>query len=83
MDVYIGNLAADATEADLKKLFGLFGKVDSAKIMQDRHTGKPRDAAMVEMPSDVEALAAIDGLDGKTVKGQPITVSKRPLTRSR
>ena len=81
MDVYIGNLAAEATEADLKKIFGLFGKVAGAKIMQDRHTGKPRDSAVVEMQNDAEALAAIAGLDGKTVKGQPITVSKRPLTK--
>ena len=83
MDVYIANLAADATEVDLRKIFGVFGKVDGARIIQDRRTGQPTDSAVVEMQKDGAANAAIAGLDGKTVKGQKIAVSKRPLTKPR
>jgi len=83
VDVYLANLAAEATEADLRKIFGLFGKVDGARIIQDRRTGQPTDSAVVEMQNDADALAAIAGLDEKTVKGQKISVSKRPLTKGK
>ncbi len=80
MHVYIANLAAEATEVDLRKIFGHFGRVVEARIIQDRRTGEQTDSAMVEMQNDTEALAAIAALDEKTIKGQKIHVSKRPLS---
>ena len=76
MRIYIGNLANQATEDDLREAFQAFGQVASAQIMVDRYSGQPRGFAFVEMPNNAEALAAISGLSGKDVKGRVITVNE-------
>jgi cold-inducible RNA-binding protein len=73
--LYVGNLATEVTETELKELFAPCGTVSSASIATDRETAKPRGFAFVEMSTDAEAQAAITALDGKTVGGKPITVN--------
>ncbi len=76
MNIYVGNLSRDATEQDLKDAFGAFGQVASVSIIKDKFSGLPRGFAFVEMASDAEANAAIAGLNGKSLKGRPLTVSQ-------
>ncbi|MFQ5910505.1 MAG: RNA recognition motif domain-containing protein [Thermoplasmata archaeon] len=76
MNIYVGNLAREVTENELKEAFEAFGEVASAKIITDRYSGESRGFAFVEMPTDAEAEGAITGLHGKDMKGRTLTVNK-------
>ena len=84
MNIYVGNLANEVTEEDLKQAFDAFGKVDSVKIIKDKYTNRSKGFGFVEMASKAEGQSAIDGLNGKELKGKAVTVNEaRPRTESR
>ena len=89
MNMYIGNLAYDVTENDLRNAFSEFGEVSSVKIITDRFSGRPKGFGFVEMPDNSEADQAIKALNGKVLNGRSIKVSqakpqsKRPRRRHR
>jgi RNA recognition motif-containing protein len=74
--LYVGNLSYGTMGTDLEQLFGAFGKVDKADVIQDRTTGKSKGFGFVEMSSDQEAQAAIAGLNGKQHDGRALTVNE-------
>lgn len=81
MNIYVGNLAWGATEADLQQAFGGFGEVTSVSIITDKATGRSRGFAFVEMPDRTEAETAITALNGQDLKGRPLKVNEaRPRT---
>ncbi len=84
MNIYVGNLSYEVNEEDLKKAFEDFGQVESVKIIMDRYSGQSKGFGFVEMPSQAEGQSAIDGLNGKEIKGRAINVNEaRPRTESR
>ena len=74
--LYVGNLTYETTAADLERLFGAHGTVQSAQVIMDRDTGRSKGFAFVEMGSDAEAQAAIAALSGKDVGGRALTVNE-------
>ena len=74
--LYVGNLAFSLSENSLRDLFGQYGNVESANVIMDRDSGRSKGFGFVEMSSDDEALAAIDGLNGKECEGRALTVSE-------
>ena len=76
MNIFVGNLSYDVTEADLRAAFEAFGAVASVNILKDQESGQPRGFGFVEMPSAAEAQAAISGLHGKDLLGRPLTVNE-------
>lgn len=76
MNIYVGNLSADASDEDLKGAFEAFGKVDTAKVITDKFSGTSRGFGFVEMPEQSEAQAAIDGLNGTDLKGKILIVNE-------
>ncbi len=76
MNIYVGNLALDLTEGDLQQAFEAFGEVTSAKIIKDKYSGESRGFGFVEMPAGAEAQSAIDGLNGKELKGLMLKVNE-------
>jgi RNA recognition motif-containing protein len=84
MKIYIGNLSYEVTEEDLRLAVGEFGKVESTTIIKDRDSGKSKGFGFVEMASKDEGQSAIDGLDGKELKGKTLKVNEaRPRIESR
>ena len=73
--MYVSNLGFHASDNDLRELFNQFGKVDSAKVIMDRVSGRSRGFGFVEMGSASEAALAMETLDGKEVDGRRIAVS--------
>ena len=73
--LYVGNLAWRATEAELKDLFGSFGKVLSVSIVTDRDTGRSRGFGFVEM-DDADMAKALDGANGRDLGGRELRVSE-------
>jgi len=76
MNIFVGNLTWTTTEDDLTQLFAPYGIVDRARIATDRDTGRSRGFGFVEMPNATEAQAAIDGLNGTSLGGRPLTVNE-------
>lgn len=84
MNLYIGNLDYGTSEQELRDLFEQHGEVDSVKIITDKFTGRSKGFAFVEMPNDQEAQAAIDSLNGKSMKDRDLTVNQaKPKTDNR
>jgi len=75
MNIYIGNLAYDVTEEELRKEFEAFGEVSSVNVIKDSYSGQSKGFAFVEMPKLQEGQAAITGLNGKKIKERTITVN--------
>ena len=75
-NIFVENLTVDTTEQAVRAAFEAFGQVSSVKIVADRDTGVPRGLAFVEMSSDVEAQAAIAGLNGKMINGRVIHLNE-------
>lgn len=79
--LYVGNLTYNVNESDLEALFGQFGTVQSAQVIVDRETNRSKGFGFVEMGSDAEAQAAIDGLNGQDHQGRSLTVNEaKPRT---
>ncbi|HZW29230.1 MAG TPA: RNA-binding protein [Isosphaeraceae bacterium] len=74
--LYVGNLAYQVGDAELEQLFSEFGTVDSAQVIQDRDTGRSKGFGFVEMSSEAEAQAAIQGLHDQEVNGRRLTVNE-------
>jgi RNA recognition motif-containing protein len=84
MNIYVGNLAREVTEEELKQEFKAFGEVTSVSIIKDKYSGQPRGFGFVEMPSKTEGQAAITGLKGKMLKERTLDVNEaRPRSDSR
>ena len=78
--LYVGNLSYSIRDNDLEQAFGEFGAVASAKVMMERETGRSKGFGFVEMGTDAEAQAAIEGLNGHTLDGRALTVNEaRPM----
>lgn len=76
MNIYVGNLARETTEAELRQAFEAFGQVSSVAVIKDKYTGESRGFGFVEMPNTAEAQAAIAGLNGKELGGRTLNVNE-------
>ena len=76
MKLYVGNLSFNTSNLDLQDMFGAFGAVQSANVVEDRETGRSRGFGFVEMSSKSEGDEAISGLNGKEVDGRSLTVNE-------
>ena len=74
--LYVGNMAYSVRDESLQEAFGQFGTVTSAKVMMDRETGRSKGFGFVEMGSDAEAQAAINGMNGQALEGRAIVVNE-------
>jgi RNA recognition motif-containing protein len=74
--LYVGNLAYSVRDDSLQQAFSQFGTVTSAKVMMDRETGRSKGFGFVEMGSDAEAQAAINGMNGQPLEGRAVVVNE-------
>ncbi|MBI5569713.1 MAG: RNA-binding protein [Desulfomonile tiedjei] len=76
MNIYVGNVPFKIADDDLKDLFEQYGRVETAKIIMDRATGRSRGFAFVEMTDREEGLRAIEELDTKDFMGRSLRVNE-------
>jgi RNA recognition motif-containing protein len=74
--LYVGNLSYQVDSSELEQLFGQYGQVTSAQIINDRDTGRSKGFGFVEMANDGEADAAIEALNGQQHGGRALTVNE-------
>jgi len=76
MNIYVGNLAYDATDETIKQAFESFGEVTSARVIKDKYTGQSRGFGFVEMSVQSQAQTAIKSLNGKELLGKQMSVNE-------
>jgi RNA recognition motif-containing protein len=76
MNIYVGNLSFGVTEEELRQAFGAYGAVEKAAVITDKMSGQSRGFGFVEMPNKDEAIKAIEGLNGKDLKGRNLKVNE-------
>lgn len=81
MNIYVSNLAFSVQDEELRNLFTQFGAVSSAKVINDRETGRSKGFGFVEMDDDNAANEAIEKLNQSMQDGRAMSVSvARPKT---
>jgi len=81
--IYVGNLAYETSEQELREAFEAYGEVQEVSVVRDRDTGRSRGFAFVEMPTSSEATSAISGMNGKDVGGRTLTVNEARARQER
>ena len=76
MNIYVSNIAFNATTQDLRQLFESYGVVDKINIITDRDTGQSRGFGFVEMPDTTAAKSAMQGANGTELAGRALTVNE-------
>ena len=77
MNIYVGNLSYNATEADLRSAFEQHGAVSTASVIM----GRSRGFGFVEMPNNAEGQKAIEAMNNADLCGRPMRVNEaRPKT---
>jgi cold-inducible RNA-binding protein len=74
--LFVGNLSFNATQEQLKELFGAHGTVQQVEIIKDKFSGRPRGFGFVTMESKEGAEAAIKAFNGKEIDGRALTVNE-------
>ncbi|MBU6296579.1 MAG: RNA-binding protein, partial [Planctomycetes bacterium] len=74
--LYVGNLPYSVGDSELSEMFAEHGSVVSAQVVLDRETGRSKGFGFVEMSTDEEANAAINGMNGKDINGRALTVNE-------
>lgn len=70
VEIYVGNLSYDMTEDQLRKEFEAYGKVNSARLITNRMSGKSKGFGFVQMPDRAEAEKAVAALNDKDIMGR-------------
>ncbi len=84
MNIYVGNIPREATEASVREEFEQYGEVTTVNLIKDKFTNMLKGFGFVEMPKKEEAENAIKNLDGTMFSGRPLTVNPaKPRTESR
>jgi RNA recognition motif-containing protein len=83
MNIFVGNLASDVKEDELKELFSKHGRVSSVKIIRDMFSQTSKGFAFIEMPGKAEAQKALSELNTFELKGKRISVSEARPQRER
>jgi RNA recognition motif-containing protein len=76
MKLYVGNLSYSTQDEGLRAAFEPFGTVVSANVVVDKQSGRSRGFGFVEMGSDEEGQAAIEGMNGKELDGRELKVDQ-------
>lgn len=73
--LFVGGLAHEVTEDDLRAAFGVYGPVADCIVMVERETRTPRGFGFVTMENRKDAPRVIAALDGSELKGRRIAVN--------
>lgn len=76
MNIYVGNLDYSVDDVDLEGFFEEYGKVNSAKVITDKFSGKSKGFGFVEMDNKEEASKAMKELNGASVENREIVVNE-------
>ncbi|KAL0212016.1 hypothetical protein RCL1_005642 [Eukaryota sp. TZLM3-RCL] len=73
--VFVGNIAFEASEDEVKQIFSSAGDVIKFNLVRDHETGKPKGYGFVEYHNEASALLAMRTLNGRELRGRNLRVS--------
>ena len=76
MNIYVGNLMFDVSEATLREAFEEFGTVTEVRLIMDKYSGKSKGFGFIEMPDKAEAEKAMAEMNGKEFEGRALNVNE-------
>ena len=76
MKLFVGNLSYALREQELEALFSQYGEVLSAKIINDRETGKSRGFGFVEFSEREDGERAMEELHDFEFKGRNLKINE-------
>jgi len=82
INIYVGNLSWECTDQNLRDLFADFGEVSSARVIEDRETGRSRGFGFVEMEA-TGVDQAIESLNGSDYQGRALKVNEAQPRQAR
>ncbi len=74
MNILASNLSFYTTEENLREMFSNYGFVASVRIVGTETTDQ-HGFAFINMPSDIEAKAALLGMNNTEIEGRMLSVS--------
>lgn len=74
--LFVGNLPFTMTDDQLMGIFSPYGQVVSANVVKDKYSGRSKGFAFVEFPTEEEARAAMQALDGSDQGGRKLAVKE-------
>jgi len=75
--LFVGNLPRSVTDNVLSEFVTNAGfQVVSATVIRDKMTGESRGFGFVELAEEEDMQRAIQGLNGQTLEGRPLTVNE-------
>ena len=75
--LFVGNLPRSVTDSALSEFVTNAGfQVVSAAVIRDKMTGESRGFGFVELADEEDMQRAIQGLNGQTLEGRPLTVNE-------
>lgn len=83
MDIYVGNLPVDVTKDELIEMFEKFGQITEVRLIMDKSSTKSKRYAFIEMPSEDEALKAIEDMNETEFKEHTLSVSEAKPRKAR
>ncbi len=78
--LYVGNLAHDTTESQLRAAFAPHCQVTSVKVASDRR-GRPKGFAYVDVADAGSAESVIDALRGTQINGRTMDIVQEDARR--
>lgn len=76
MNIYVGNLDFKTKESELEVIFTEFGAVSTAKIINDKFSGRSKGFGFIEMDDDAAATLAIQKLNGSMFGTRALIVNE-------
>jgi RNA recognition motif-containing protein len=76
MDIRVSNISLNMIDSDIRKLFSVYGVINSVEVSRNKFDGRSKGNAFVNMPIDAEARQAIVSLDKTMMDGKRISVDE-------
>lgn len=76
MNIFVSNLSFAVQDEDLRAFFAEYGEVSSAKVINDKISGRSKGFGFVEMPDNEAAATAMKNLDGAIADGRTMRVAE-------
>lgn len=76
IELYVGNLSYDMTEAEMTKTFSAFGKVLSVRVIKNKFNDRSKGYGFVEMADQNGADKAVKSMSGKEIMGRKMVVNE-------
>ena len=74
--LFVGSLSWNTDDQGLSAAFEQFGPIESAKVINDRETGRSRGFGFVTFANEADAQVALEKMNGAQLDGRTLNVNE-------